>query len=58
MAQQLHKRFSDAQVKGLTAHYLQGEVERRHIQEVLGIRRRRFWTLVGQYRAAPAAFSL
>jgi len=58
MAQQLHKRFSDTQVKALIARYLRGEVERKYLQAILGVERRRFWLLVKQYRANPAAFSL
>jgi len=34
---QLHKRFSDNQVKNLFERYLKREVERRYIQEILGV---------------------
>ena len=39
---QLHKKFSDSQVKELVCRYLTGEIERNYIQEILGIKRRRF----------------
>lgn len=58
MAQQLHKRFSDDQVKELLRRYLQQEIGRSYVQEILGIKRRRFCLLVQQYRANPATFSV
>jgi hypothetical protein len=58
MAQQLHKRFRDAQIKELLERYLKGTIERKYLQEILGIKRRRFCMLVKQYRKDPVAFSL
>ena len=43
---QLHKRFTSDQVKELLERYLRNELERTYIQEILGIGRRRFFTLV------------
>ncbi|MDI7260290.1 MAG: hypothetical protein QME90_10255 [Thermodesulfobacteriota bacterium] len=43
---QLHKRFTSDQVKELLERYLKNEVERKYIQEVLGICRRRFFMLL------------
>ena len=37
---QLHKRFTSDQVKELLERYLMKEVERKYIQEILGISRR------------------
>ena len=34
---QLHKRFSSGQVQELLEGYLKKEVERKYIQEILGI---------------------
>lgn len=34
---QLHKRFTDSQAKELIERYLRNEIERRYIQEILGI---------------------
>ncbi len=58
MAQQLHKRFSDDQVKELIRRYLHHEIGRSYVQEILDIKRRRFCLLVKQYRADPAAFTV
>ena len=50
---QLHKRFTDEQIKELLSRYVKREIKRRHIQEILGIRRRRFCDLVRQYLTNP-----
>jgi len=55
---QLHKKFSDSQVKELVCRYLTGEIERNYIQEILGIKRRRFCQLVKEYRENPDNFSI
>ncbi|GEM_PF-2970565 len=36
---QLHKRFTDNQVKGFFKIYLNKEVERRYIQEILEVKK-------------------
>jgi len=58
MVQQLHKRFSDDQIKDLIRRYLKQEIARSYIQEILGIKRRRFCLLVKQYRANPDTFTV
>jgi hypothetical protein len=55
---QLHKRFTDAQVKELLSRYLKGEIKRSYLQEVLGIKQRRFWELVKRYQQDPSSFSI
>jgi hypothetical protein len=55
---QLHKRFVDSQVKELFARYLKKEIERGHVQEVLGIGKSRFFALAGKFRKDPEAFSV
>jgi hypothetical protein len=55
---QLHKRFTSEQVKELLERYLKKEVERAYIQEILGIKRRRFFILLNQYREDPHGFSI
>ena len=55
---QVHKKFSDSQVKEMIARYLAKEIKREHIQTVLGIKRRRFCELVKQYRDNPDTFSV
>lgn len=55
---QLHKRFTDAQVKELLARYLKKEIKRSYIQEILGIQRRRFCELIQRYQLDPITFSI
>jgi hypothetical protein len=55
---QLHKRFTDSQVKELIERYLSKEIERGYIQEVLGIGKTRFFALVNAYRNNPHEFSV
>lgn len=55
---QLHKRFTDGQVKVLLNGYCQGLLARAEIQEMLGIGKTRFFALLKQYRQAPEAFSV
>ncbi len=55
---QLHKKFTDAQVKELFSRYLKAEIKRVYIQEVLGIQRRRFCALIKRYQQDPSAFSI
>lgn len=58
MAPQLHKRFSDSQVKELLGRYLKKEIERSYIQEILGIGKARFFVLIKEYRRNPDKFSI
>ncbi len=55
---QLHKRFTSDQVKELLERYLKKEVERSYIQEILAIKKRRFFKLINQYREDPQHFSI
>jgi hypothetical protein len=55
---QLHKRFTSNQVQELFQRYLNQEVERTYIQEILAIKKRRFFTLINQYREDPQHFSI
>jgi len=55
---QLHKRFTSDQVKELLERYLKKEVERSYIQEILAIKKRRFFTLFNQYKEDPQHFSI
>jgi hypothetical protein len=55
---QLHKRFTDSQVKELIERYLKEEIERRYIQEVLGVGKTRFFALVKEYRTNAKDFSI
>ena len=42
---QLHKRFTSDQVRELLGRYLGNEMERKYIQEILGIKERRSFAL-------------
>jgi len=55
---QLHKRFTSEQVKELLNRYSKNEIERKYIQEILGIKRRRFFVLLKQYKENPQTFTV
>jgi len=55
---QLHKKFKDSQVKELIERYLRKEIERKYIQQILGIGKARFFALVSSYRQDPKNFSI
>jgi hypothetical protein len=55
---QLHKRFSNEQVKLLLQGYVQGRIARAEVEGILQINKTRFFALVKEYRRAPDTFSL
>jgi len=55
---QLHKRFTSDQVKELLERYSKNEIERKYIQEILGIKRRRFFVLLKEYKENPQLFTI
>ena len=55
---QLHKNFTDHQVKELICRYLGKEIERSYIQEILGIGKTRFFALVKKYNEDQDSFSI
>ena len=55
---QIHKRFTSDQVKELLERYSKSQMERKYIQEILGIKRRRFFMLVRQYKENPQHFAI
>jgi len=55
---QIHKEFTDSQVKELVERYLKNEIERKYIQQVLGIGKTRFFALIKEYRKDPNKFSI
>ncbi len=55
---QLHNKFTDGQVKELIERYLKREIERKYIQQILGIRKTRFFALIKLYRKNPNKFSV
>jgi hypothetical protein len=54
----MHKRFTSEQVKELLDRYSKNEIERKYIQEILGIKRRRFFILLKQYKENPQHFTV
>ena len=55
---QLHKRFTSDQVKEFLERYSKNEIERKYIQEILGIKRRRFFMLLKEYKENPQLFTI
>ena len=55
---QIHKKFTDEQVKALIERYLKNEIARNYLQEILGISKTRFFALVKSYRESPETFSM
>ena len=55
---QLHKKFTDSQIKDLLQRYLNKEIQRNYIQEIFGIQKRRFFTLLKKYKENPDNFSI
>ncbi|GAH67233.1 unnamed protein product, partial [marine sediment metagenome] len=53
----IHKKFTDGEVKRLVERYIAGEIKRVHIENILGIKRRRLYELVKIYRNNPDNFS-
>ena len=58
MAYHIHKKFTNDQVKELLQKYVNGEVERKYLQEILGIGKSRFFEIIQTYRANPQQFSV
>jgi hypothetical protein len=55
---QIHRRFTSEQVKVLLQGYCQGMIPRAEVQEILGINKTRFFTLLQEYRQDPESFSV
>ena len=58
MADQLHKKFSSAQIKSLIESYIRKEIELSYILSILGIGRSRFFEILNNYRQNPGSFSI
>jgi hypothetical protein len=54
---QVHKRFTSEQVKELLERYSNNEIERKYIQEILGIKKSRFFLLLKHYKENPQQFT-
>lgn len=55
---QIHTRFTDEQIKDMLKRYLNGEIERSYLQQMLGVGKSRFFSLIGRYRENPESFSV
>jgi hypothetical protein len=55
---QIHRQFTDEQVKALLDGYRKGTIEQRTIEHILGIEKTRFFALLKQYRNSREGFSL
>jgi len=58
MSKQLHKNFTDGQVKSLFEKYSKKEIKINYILQMLRIKRRRFFELLAKYRKDPDNFSI
>jgi len=52
----LHKKFTNSQVKALITRYLKKEIGRKYIQEILGIKKTRFFALIKRFKDNPENF--
>ncbi|GAH41221.1 unnamed protein product, partial [marine sediment metagenome] len=57
-SKQLHKNFTDNQVKSLFEKYSKKEIKLNYILQMLKIKRRRFFLLLTKYRKDPDGFSI
>jgi len=55
---QVHKSFTDSQVKELMERYIRKEIPRKYILEMLGIKKSRFAILLKRYKKSPQNFSI
>ncbi len=58
MSKQLHKNFTDGQVKSLLKSYLDKKIKISYILQMLRIKRSRFFELLAKYRKDPDNFSI
>ncbi len=55
---QLHKRFTDEQIKVLFQSYCQGQINRADLQEIINVGKSRFFVLLKAYRSNPDHFTI
>lgn len=55
---QLHKRFTDEQIKVLFQSCCQGQISRADLQEMMGVGKSRFFVLLKAYRSNPDRFTV
>jgi hypothetical protein len=55
---QLHKRFTDEQIRLLFKRYCESQMSRNEIEEIIGVNKTRFFALIKAYRLNPDTFSI
>jgi hypothetical protein len=55
---QLHRCFSNEQVKVLLQSYCQGKITRTDLQQMLDVEKTRFFALLKSYRQNPETFTI
>ena len=58
MSKQLHKNFTDGQVKSFLKSYMDKEIKISYILQILRIKKSRFFELLTRYRKDPDSFSI
>ena len=58
MASQIHKNFTTQQVKEFLRKYLNKEIERKYVEQILGIKKAMFFRVLQSYRNNPDQFSV
>ncbi len=58
MTKQIHKKFANEQVKELLEKYINKEIERKYIEQILGLKKARFFRILAAYRKNPNKFSV
>lgn len=58
MTKQIHKKFTNNQVKELLQKYINKEIERKYLQEILGIGKSRFFELLQDFKRNSQEFSV
>jgi hypothetical protein len=58
MSSHVHTKFTTDQVKELLQKYIDGAVERKYLQEILGIKKAMFFRILKGYRDNPNEFSV
>jgi hypothetical protein len=58
MAKQIHKKFTNEQVKDLMKRYLDNQIKGEHVERILDIGKTRFFALLKSYRFNPEKFSI
>jgi len=58
MSKQLHKNFTNGQVKSFLKNYLDKKIKISYILQMLRIKRHRFFELLAKYRKNPDNFSV